>query len=423
MPRCPMCVSRHLCFARVPGMRMKTQNIRTMCLIVSMIFYLIIGAAVFAALESKRESAGKKELEQKLDEAKNKFGFTDSDFKQIERVALQSELHRAGRQWKFAGSLYFAITVITTIGYGHAPPCTDAGRAFCMLYAVLGIPLTLVMFQSLGERINTCVRVLLSWFKQSLGLQKTDVSMGNMVLVGLFSCASTLCIGAAAFSHFEGWSFFNAFYYCFITLTTIGFGDFVAMQKKDALQRRHPYVLFSFIYILVGLTVVGAFLNLVVVRFLAISSEEALSKQEVNNEDQRSEPKDSHNGPELEVQTQNLLCKEEGFHNCNLSLPMETNLSCVNILPPSPANEKTQVTSQRKINFENPALKVLSSCLCCDADDSSVHFHPDEMQGHCNPVFYNSISYRVDQVLSSTSSSQNLPCSCIHQHLRRRLSI
>lgn len=120
-------------------------------------------------------------------------------------------------------------------GYGHAVPCTNAGKAFCMFYALLDIPLTLVMFQCLGERINTFVRYLLSRVKQGLGLQKTEVSMGNMVLVGLLSWVSTLFVGAAAFSYFEGWSFFNASYYCFVTLTTIGFGDFVALQTKDAL--------------------------------------------------------------------------------------------------------------------------------------------------------------------------------------------
>lgn len=104
-----------------------------------------------------------------------------------------------------------------------------------MFYVLLGIPLMLVMFQSLGERINTFVRYLLSRVKQGLGLQKTEVSMGNMVLVGLLSWVSTLFVGAAAFSYFEGWSFFNASYYCFVTLTTIGFGDFVALQTKDAL--------------------------------------------------------------------------------------------------------------------------------------------------------------------------------------------
>uniref|UniRef100_A0A8C6U4Q0 Potassium channel subfamily K member 9 n=1 Tax=Neogobius melanostomus TaxID=47308 RepID=A0A8C6U4Q0_9GOBI len=113
---CPCCVSRRLCCARVPWARMKTQNIRTVCLIVSMVFYLLIGAAVFDAIESESESSRKKALEQKLNETTDMYGFTDSDYRQVERVVLLSERHRAGRQWRFAGSFYFAITVIHTIG-------------------------------------------------------------------------------------------------------------------------------------------------------------------------------------------------------------------------------------------------------------------------------------------------------------------
>ena len=36
-----------------------------------------------------------------------------------------------------------------------------------------------------------------------------------------------LVIGAILFSAWEGWSFLEGFYFTFITLTTIGFGDFV----------------------------------------------------------------------------------------------------------------------------------------------------------------------------------------------------
>uniref|UniRef100_A0AAY4CTH2 Potassium channel domain-containing protein n=1 Tax=Denticeps clupeoides TaxID=299321 RepID=A0AAY4CTH2_9TELE len=147
-------------------------------------------------------------------------------------------------------------------GYGHAAPSTDGGKVFCMFYALLGIPLTLVMFQSLGERINTLVKYLLHRLKKCLGFRRTEVSMANMVSIGFISCMSTLCIGAAAFSRYEDWSFFHAYYYCFITLTTIGFGDYVALQKDHALQNNPKYVAFSFIYILTGLTVIGAFLNL-----------------------------------------------------------------------------------------------------------------------------------------------------------------
>ncbi|EHH55435.1 hypothetical protein EGM_04646, partial [Macaca fascicularis] len=164
-------------------------------------------------------------------------------------------------------------------GYGHAAPSTDGGKVFCMFYALLGIPLTLVMFQSLGERINTLVRYLLHRAKKGLGMRRADVSMANMVLIGFFSCISTLCIGAAAFSHYEHWTFFQAYYYCFITLTTIGFGDYVALQKDQALQTQPQYVAFSFVYILTGLTVIGAFLNLVVLRFMTMNAEGLMKRR------------------------------------------------------------------------------------------------------------------------------------------------
>ena len=95
---------------------MKRHGARSLLLILSTISYLLVGAAVFDALESERESTRKTVLEQKMKEIRDKYAFTEGDFQQIERVVVQSEPHRAGRQWKFAGSFYFAISVITTIG-------------------------------------------------------------------------------------------------------------------------------------------------------------------------------------------------------------------------------------------------------------------------------------------------------------------
>ncbi|XP_047602655.1 potassium channel subfamily K member 15 [Lutra lutra] len=252
---------------------MRKQSVRTAALILCILSYLLVGAAVFDALESEAERGRQRLLAQKRGEFRRKYGFSAEDYRELERLALQAEPHRAGRQWKFAGSFYFAITVITTIGYGHAAPGTDSGKVFCMFYALLGIPLTLVTFQSLGERLNALVRRLLLAAKRCLGLPRPRVSTENMVVAGLLVCATTLALGAAAFAHFEGWTFFHAYYYCFITLTTIGFGDFVALQSDEALQRKPPYVAFSFLYILLGLTVIGAFLNLVVLRFLAANTD------------------------------------------------------------------------------------------------------------------------------------------------------
>ncbi|KAM6906518.1 potassium channel subfamily K member 3a [Lycodopsis pacificus] len=253
---------------------MKRQNVRTLALIICTFTYLIVGAAIFDVLESRKETTQKGYLDQKKEVLLKTFNLSTEDFDKLEKVVLDLKPHKAGVQWKFAGSFYFAITVITTIGYGHAAPSTYGGKVFCMLYALLGIPLTLVMFQSVGERINTFVRYLLHRLKKCIGMRHTEVSMVNMVIFGFISCIGTLCVGALAFSYFEDWTFFHAYYYCFITLTTIGFGDYVALQSKQALQNKPEYVAFSFIYILTGLAVIGAFLNLAVLRFMTMNAED-----------------------------------------------------------------------------------------------------------------------------------------------------
>lgn len=95
---------------------------RTAALVLCILSYLLVGAAVFDALESEAESGRQRLLAQKRSELRRKYGFSTEDYRELERLALQAEPHRAGRQWKFAGSFYFAITVITTIGERPSTP-------------------------------------------------------------------------------------------------------------------------------------------------------------------------------------------------------------------------------------------------------------------------------------------------------------
>lgn len=62
-------------------------------------------------------------------------------------------------------------------GYGHSTPATVAGRSFCMIYALIGIPLGLVMFQSIGERLNTFVGSALRYTKGCFKARNPEVSV------------------------------------------------------------------------------------------------------------------------------------------------------------------------------------------------------------------------------------------------------
>jgi potassium channel subfamily K protein len=143
-----------------------------------------------------------------------------------------------------------------------------------MCYAIVGIPLGLVMFQSIGERLNKFSSVVIRNVKRLLRCKDVQASELNLICVVTTLSSLTIAGGAAAFSRYESWTYFDSVYYCFITLTTIGFGDMVALQTDKALENKPEYVAFSLIFILFGLAIVAASLNLLVLRFVTMNTED-----------------------------------------------------------------------------------------------------------------------------------------------------
>ncbi|RZF42316.1 hypothetical protein LSTR_LSTR003934 [Laodelphax striatellus] len=253
---------------------MKRQNVRTLSLVVCTFTYLLVGAAVFDSLESETERKRWEFLQDMRNGLINKYNITREDYRMIEIVITENKPHKAGPQWKFAGAFYFATVVLAAIGYGHSTPVTIGGKAFCMAYAMVGIPLGLVMFQSIGERLNKFASVVIKRAKEFLRCSHTDATEINLMMaIGTLSFFITTT-GAAVFSRYEGWSYFDSFYYCFVTLTTIGFGDYVALQNDQALTKKPGYVALSLVFILFGLAVVAASINLLVLRFMTMNVED-----------------------------------------------------------------------------------------------------------------------------------------------------
>ena len=177
-------------------------------------------------------------------------------------------------------------TVAERAGYGHSTPQTSGGKVFCMFYALAGIPLNLVMFQSIGERLNAITTFLMSRLFRAVrrclcaagdrrpSADDVRVSSTHLIVVSLNVSSLAVAGGAWVFSRCEGWNYLDAVYYCVVTLTTVGFGDMVALQSDGMLQSSPAYVVFSIFFILVGLAVVSAAMNLLVLRFLTMNTED-----------------------------------------------------------------------------------------------------------------------------------------------------
>lgn len=125
-------------------------------------------------------------------------------------------------------------------GYGTTMPLSDGGRLFCILYCMVGIPVTLLLLSCLTH-------ALLPWVtgRPILHLQ-TRWALSKSRAALTFACVLTAVTGvvffllpAIALSLMErDWNFLEALYFCFISLSTIGLGDYLPGRTHDQAARQ-----------------------------------------------------------------------------------------------------------------------------------------------------------------------------------------
>ncbi|XP_020569535.1 potassium channel subfamily K member 16-like [Oryzias latipes] len=199
--------------------------------------YLFVGATVFQMLEREAERNNRNHFQlEKLNFLAN-YSCLDGpaleNFVKVILYAWENGVNPSGNStnpsnWDFSSSFFFAGTVVTTIGYGNLSPSTVSGQVFCVFYALFGIPLNLAFLKQIGK----CLSVHLSRLERRmvavvpLKIPRTV----EAVVVSLFFVSGSLLflvIPPLLFSYVEDWTFGEGFYFAFITLSTIGFGDYV----------------------------------------------------------------------------------------------------------------------------------------------------------------------------------------------------
>ena len=127
-------------------------------------------------------------------------------------------------------------------GYGHTVPLSDEGKAFCIFYSLFGIPVTLFFFSVVVQRIMALVtRRPVSYFHRRWAIPKPRLAAIHAVCLGVVMALLLLIIPAWIFTSLErDWDFLESLYFCFISLTTIGLGDYVPGESDSQDDNPHP---------------------------------------------------------------------------------------------------------------------------------------------------------------------------------------
>ncbi|CAF0987247.1 unnamed protein product [Brachionus calyciflorus] len=263
-------------------------------------------SSVSSDTNKDNETVANEKIEAWLTDYRNKVLEIRSNFSYIGQDCNTSS------KWNFAGALLFVMTIFTTIGYGHIAPSTWEGQIVCICYATIGIPLFLMFLSNISGVLGDMFRFLYSklccYFcnrrKKNLK-KKTENSEGDNgqkspepvglepgsqwsdkdenknevkvidddegeekgdddeeekvtvpLTITMIVFTLYIVIGGALFSSFEGWNAIAAGYFCFITLATIGFGDFVPGQTENDPDATVKLIAGCF-YLLIGMAILA----------------------------------------------------------------------------------------------------------------------------------------------------------------------
>lgn len=237
-------------------------------LVLAYVLYLVVGAAIFSTIELPYELELRKELKVAREGFLNEHTCVSEErLEELLARALAANNHGVSvsknnirDNWDFVSSLFFTSTVLTTTGYGHTVPLSDEGKAFCIFYTLLGLPATLFVLSVIVQRLLVVVsRRPVSYFHRRWAMPKANLAAVHAVCLALVMVLVFIIIPAWIFVTLESdWNFLEAVYFCFISLTTIGLGDYVPGETHSTKNNPHPqlYRLAITIYLLAGLVAI-----------------------------------------------------------------------------------------------------------------------------------------------------------------------
>uniref|UniRef100_A0AC35ES39 Potassium channel domain-containing protein n=1 Tax=Panagrolaimus sp. PS1159 TaxID=55785 RepID=A0AC35ES39_9BILA len=201
-------------------------------------------------------------------------------------VHLRNPSNQVDFSWTLTTAIFYTTTLLTTIGYGNLVPVTFKGRIFCIFYALFGVPLILITVADIGKFLSENIVWLYGLYvnmrkrqpktsstenlnedeeeghapetKEFLATMSLQVDIPTSLIAIIL--LGYMAIGAFLLGIWENWNFFQGFYFSFITMTTVGFGDIVPVKQQ--------FFVFDLFYIIIGLAITTMCIDLVGIQYI-----------------------------------------------------------------------------------------------------------------------------------------------------------
>ncbi|XP_043552742.1 potassium channel subfamily K member 12-like [Chiloscyllium plagiosum] len=269
-------------------LHLNEDNVRFALLAALIVAYLVCGAAVFSAIERPTELQARAKWNRTLRHFADKFDIAAGELSAFLReyeAAIAAGIHAdtLRPRWDFTGAFYFVGTVVSTIGFGMTTPATMAGKVFLIFYGLLGCAGTILFFNLFLERTITLLAFIMKACHQRqlrskdllppmIRRQSAVTDMASltgwkpsvyyiMLILGIAAIIISCC-ASAMYTPVEGWNYADSLYFCFVTFSTIGFGDLVSSQNA-AYTNQGLYRFGNFVFILLGVCCIYSLFNVI----------------------------------------------------------------------------------------------------------------------------------------------------------------
>ncbi|XP_052570703.1 potassium channel subfamily K member 7 [Peromyscus californicus insignis] len=238
---------------------------RYLLLVVAHLLALSLGAVVLQALEGPPALQLQAQLQAELStfQAEHRACLPPEALAELLGAVLRAQAHGVSSlgndseasNWDLPSALLFTASILTTTGYGHMAPLSAGGKAFCVVYAALGLPASLALVAALRHCLLPVLNRPGAWVAVRWRLAPAQAALLQAAGLGLLVVCVFVLLPALVLWAIQGdCGLLEAVYFCFGSLSTIGLGDLLPGRGRGlhpALYHLGQFALLG--YLLLGL--------------------------------------------------------------------------------------------------------------------------------------------------------------------------